>query len=407
LSNIKTFESLRNPGYRLYFLGMIGQWGSMNMQMVTRSLLIYRLTGSAAILGLMSLAGAIPMILLCFYGGAIADRMQKKHVIQAGQAASALVALSVAIALTTGYLSSDNPGSWWILLVNSVLQGIIMALMMPSRSAIIPEIVGGGQVMNAVALSNLGMNSLRLLAPGLAGFIIDAFNFEAVFYTMTGLYIMSIILTSFIPTKSTPVIRTGSDLDNIREGLKYMWNTPTIFSVIIFGLVVIVLSMPYQMLMPIFTDDILKVSATGLGILMSVSGLGAILGSLTLASLPAKRRGVILLSSAMLLGVALACFSFSRSWFLSLGLILIVGLGNSGCQTLGNVLLQSYSEPAYLGRVMSTNMLYVGLSQLGTFVAGIIAESVGVQWAIGGFAALLTVIAALNYIFVPRMRKLD
>ena len=169
LRNLRTFSSLKNPAYRFYFLGMLGQWGSMNMQMVTRSLLIYRLTGSAAILGLMSLANAIPMLFLSLFGGIIADRVQKKHVIQVGQASSAVVALSVAVALTTGYLSPQHPGSWWVLIVNSVLQGTIMGLMMPSRQAIIPEIVGEEQVMNAVALNSLGMSTLRLLAPAAAG----------------------------------------------------------------------------------------------------------------------------------------------------------------------------------------------------------------------------------------------
>ncbi len=408
MPNIKTFDSLRNPGYRFFFLGMIGQWGAMNMQIVTRSLLVYRLTDSAAILGLISLSTAIPLILLCFYGGALADRLRKKRIIQVGQAASGLVSLSVAIALTTGYLSQQNTGSWWILLVNSALQGLIMALMMPSRSSIIPEIVERERIMNAVALSSLGMNSLRLLAPGMAGFIIDAFDFAAAYYVMTGMYVFAIILTSFIPNNNkAPIPKGSSSMENIRDGLRYMWKTPTILSIILFGIVVIVLSMPYRMLMPIFSEDILKVDATGLGILLSVSGIGAVIGSLALASVAAKRRGLIMIISALLLGITLAFFSFSRWWYLSLTLIMLVGLGNAACQTLGNVLLQTYSDPNYLGRVMSTNMLYIGLSQLGTFFAGIIAESVGVQWAVGGFAALLTIIAILYYLFVPTLRRLN
>ena len=138
LRSMKTFDSLKVPAYRFFFLGMVGQWGAMNMQMVIRSLLIYRLTGSAAILGLMSLANALPMLLLSLFGGVIADRVQKKHAIQVGQAASAVLALSVAVPLTTGYLSPQHPGSWWILMVNSVPQGTIMAFVIPSRQAIIP-----------------------------------------------------------------------------------------------------------------------------------------------------------------------------------------------------------------------------------------------------------------------------
>ena len=125
LGNVRTFNSLKIPAYRFYFFGMLGVWGSMNMQQVTRSLLIYRLSGSALILGFMALANAVPILLLSLFGGALADRMPKKRVIQMGQAASAVVALSVALALTTGYMSPQHSGSWWVLIVNGVLQSTI------------------------------------------------------------------------------------------------------------------------------------------------------------------------------------------------------------------------------------------------------------------------------------------
>jgi MFS family permease len=405
--HVRTFDSLRNSAYRFYILGMLGQWGAMNMQQVARSLLIYRITGSAAILGLMSLANALPTLLLSLFGGVIADRVPKKSVIQVGQAASAVVALSVAITLATGYLSPQHPGSWWILMVNSLLQGTIMALMMPARQAIIPEIVGEGQVMNAVALNSLGMSTLRLVGPALAGFLVDAFDFDIVFYIMTGLYLTSVFFTSFIPATNTISVRGGGALDEIQEGLKYIWHKANILLILALTLVVIVLSMPYQMMMPIFTDDILKVGATGLGVLMSVSGVGAMVGSLIFASLPNKRRGIMLLVSSLILGLALVGFSFSRSYAFSIGLMLFIGLAQSGRQTLGTTLLQSYTDAEHLGRVMSINMMDMGLSSLGTFFTGLLAESIGAPWAIGGFALVLVLLSILALLFMPRVRKLD
>ncbi len=377
------------------------------MQMVTRSLLIYRLTGSAALLGLMSLAMAVPVLALSLFGGAIADRVQKKQVLQAGQAAAAINALSVAVALTIGYLSSENPGSWWILIVNSVLQGTIFALMMPARQAIIPEIVPADHVMNAVALNALGMNTLRMVAPALAGFLIDAFGFEAIFYSMTGLYVIAIVFTTFMPITKTLHVRAGNALSDIAEGLKYVWHNTTILFITAFAMVVIILSMPYQMMMPIFADDILKVGATGMGLLLSVSGVGAMVGSLTLASLPNKKRGVLFLVSGSILGAALAVFAFSSSMPLSMGLMVLVGLGQSGRMTLGNTLLQSYTDGEYLGRVMSINMIDMGLSQLATFFTGLLAESIGVQWAIGGFAMTLSSLSILALVLVSRIRNLE
>ncbi|MFC2006188.1 MFS transporter, partial [Chloroflexota bacterium] len=271
LVNMRTFSSLKNPVFRLYYGAMLGQMASMNMQMLARSLLIYRLTGSAAILGGLSLAHALPMLCLSLFGGAIADRVQKKYVLLIGQASSAVISLGIALALTLGYLSAERTGSWWILVVASALQGTIMGLMMPSRQAIIREIVSGEQLMNAVSLNTLGMNTLRLLTPALTGFLIDAFDFKAVYFAMTGVYLVSVTFISFLPLTGKVAARGSSALADIKEGLQYIRHETTILFILGFTLFAVVLSMPYMFLMPIFTDDILKVGATGMGVLLSVS----------------------------------------------------------------------------------------------------------------------------------------
>ena len=403
----RTFSSFKNPVYRLYYGGLLCQMFPMNMQMMARSLLIYRLTGSAAILGAMSFAHAVPMLLLSLVGGVIADRVQKKYVIIAGQVGSAAVSLGVALALTLGYLSVERAGSWWILVVASILQGTIMGLMMPSRQAIMREIVSVEQLMNAVSLTTMGMNALRLFAPALTGFLIDAFDFEAVYYVMTASYLMGVVFIAFMPPTSTITLRHGSALTNIKEGLKYIRHETTLLLILAFTLFAVLLSMPYFILMPIFADDILKVGATGMGWLMSVSGIGAIIGSITLASLPNKKRGLMLLASGVIMGLALVSFSFSNSYSLSLALMVFVGLGQTGRMTLANTLLQYYVEDEYRGRVMSIYIMQFGLSSFGAFAAGLIAETMGVQWAVGGFAMLLVFLSILALTCFPRLRNLD
>ncbi|MDP2729732.1 MAG: MFS transporter [Dehalococcoidales bacterium] len=403
----KTFSSFKNPVYRLYYGGMLGQMAAMNMQLVVGSLLIYRLTGSAAILGVMSLANAIPMICLSLFGGIIADRMQKKYVIIIGQTAFAVVSLSIALALTLGYLSVENPGSWWILVISSMLQGSTMALILPSRQAIIGEIVGGEQLMNAISLNVMGMNALQILAPALAGFLVDAFDFEAVYYTMTGMYLMAVVFIALLPLTGTTVKGGVSALTSIKEGLNYVRHDTIILIVLLFTLFAILLAMPYIILLPIFADDILKVGASGMGVLMSVSGVGAMIGSLVLASLPNKKRGLLLLASGVLSGSALAGFAFSSVWPLSLTLIVFVGLGQSGRMALSNTLLQYYVKNEYLGRVMSLFLMQLGLASFGSFAAGVLAEAIGVQWAIGGFAIILVFVSIMALSFVPRLRRLE
>jgi MFS family permease len=378
----------------------------MHMQIVARSLLIYRLTGSAAILGAVSLANALPMLCVSLFGGVIGDRVHKKYVLLIGQTTAALVAFGVALSLTLGYLSPERAGSWWILMCASVLQGTVMGLMIPSRQAIIPEIVGEKQLMNAVALNTLGLNVLRLIAPAVAGFLIDAFDFEAVYYTMTCMYLVAVLFVALRPLTGTISLDGGGTLANIKEGWKYIFNETTIVLILLLVLFMAVLSRPYQMMMPIFADDILKVGASGMGVLLSVSGVGAMVGSLTLASLLNKKRGLMLLVSSLILGLALVGFSFSRSWYLSLALVALVGMGQAARMTLGNTLLMYYTDKGYRGRVMSFYEMNIGLSNLGIFGAGLLAEATGVQWAVGGFAIILVFLAILAFPFVPQVRKL-
>jgi MFS family permease len=171
--------------------------------------------------------------------------------------------------------------------------------------------------------------------------------------------------------------------------------------------------MPYMMLLPMFTEDILDVGAQGMGWLVSVSGIGAMAGSIVLASLPNKKRGLMLLVGSLILGVGLVGFSFSSSWFPSLAwpaslcFIVVVGVGQTTRMTLGNTLLQYYVKDEYRGRVMSLYMMEFGLTSFGVFFAGILADSIGVVWAVGGLAIILILVCILGLVFMPRLRKLD
>ena len=199
----------------------------------------------------------------------------------------------------------------------------------------------------------------------------------------------------------------GGAFQGIKEGFQYLRHETILIVILIFTLFVVVLSMPYMFLMPVLCDQILKVAEEQAGVLMSVSGIGAVIASLALASMPNKKRGLMLLVSSVVLGVALVGFSFSTSWYLSMGLIVFIGITQTGRMTLGNTLIQYYVDDEYRGRVMSVYMMEFGLTSFGTFAAGVMAEGIGVQWAVGGFAAVLVVMAILALAFLPRLRNLD
>lgn len=401
---VKTFSSLSNSVFRLYFIAMLCQTAAFNMNQITNPLLVYRITGSAALLGVVSMAGSVPHIFFALYGGVIADRMHKKHVLAISLASFTAVSVIMALLLTFGVL---NKNTWWILAVSGVFQASLMGLMIPARHAIIREIVGGPLLMNAVALNTMGANGFLLLAPAAAGFIIDGFGFNTVYFFVAGFYALGAVFVSLMPRTGQVTVSRKSPLQDIIGGFKYIGSDRNILFILLFFLFTVLLSWPFRQLIAIFADDVLKVGAKGMGILMSVSGAGAIAGSLVLASLPGRKRGVIMLLGTLGLGISLAAFSFSTVWALSLGIMVLIGLGQTAQMTLSNTLAQHYTSDQFRGRVMGVydmQMSFVGPS---VYLAGLLTEVIGIQRAFGSFAILVSVIALFTLLFVPRLRRLD
>ena len=223
---------------------------------------------------------------------------------------------------------------------------------------------------------------------------------------MTGLYVMATLLILSLPRTGTISLRGGAWGD-LKDGLRYIRANTILLALLLLTLVTVRLSMPYMFLLPIFTEEILDVGAQGLGALVSVSGLGAVIGSLVIASLGNRNRGRLLIFSALMLGVGLIGFSISTWYLVSLLFIIPVGLGNAGRMALSNTLLQSYVEKEYRGRVMSIYMMEFGLTSFATFGASILTEFTGVQWAVGGLAGMLVLVTLYYIAFVPTMRRLD
>ncbi len=408
----RTFVSFKNPIYRLYYFSMVGHWSSMNMQMLARNLLVFRIVNSEAILGVLALANAVPMIAFTLPGGVWADRIQKKTIIQIGQISSIIITLGTTLAIVFDYLSPRHPESWWVLVVSGALQGAVMGFIMPARSSIISEIVEPKHLMNAISLNNMGMNFFRIFSPALAGFLVDLVGFWAVFAVMTAMVVMSWVFILFVPnTRAKLPESSGStghnSLGEIIEGWRYIRSQKTILLVLIFTSFAIILGAPYSTLLPVFTEEILKVSATDMGFMIAISGLGALIGSFILASLTNKKRGMILLFAGLLMAVTLVGFSFSNMWYVSLALIIFVGMGSTVQMALGNSLIQYYTDAVYRGRIMSFFMLGFGLSSLGAFFAGIMAEYIGAPWAVGSLAMVLIVITLWLMLTSSRLRKLD
>ncbi len=404
--SLRTFDSLHERDFRWFFFAMLGQMAGMNMQMLVRGYLVFELTGSFAALGVIGLVSAIPMIGLSLIGGVIADRAPRKLVLQLGQTANVLIALAIGALLFADVLRFEH------LVVASLFQGIVMALMMPSRQAMVTDVIAPARLMNAVSLNAAGMNLMRLLAPAGGGIVVALVGAAWAYLLMAALYALAIV--ALLPVPARPVAERAptsrgarsSGAADLVDGLRYVVRDPVMFSLVGVSFVTAILAMPYLMMLPGFVSDVLDGGATELGLLMAISGAGSLLGSLVIASLPEKRRGLLYLLSAIFLGAALLAFAASGTFAISAAVMVLVGIGTAGRQTLGNVLLQSYVEDRYRGRVMSIWMTQWGMMSGGTLVVGLVAEAVGIQVALGGLAAALIVFTLAVLVLVPRVRRI-
>jgi MFS family permease len=262
--------------------------------------------------------------------------------------------------------------------------------------------------MNSISLNTMGMNTLQLFAPALAGFMVEAIDYQAVYFVMTAMYLCSAVFFFFLPRTGTSRGNGVGPLLGIVQGLKYVWRDRVILYVLLLSFTIVFLSTPYNSMLPVFVDEKhLNVGPEGMGLMLSVSGVGALISSLALTSLPGKKRGMAFMLSGLALGVIILAFSFSKSWPLSLVLVGLIGLGQSVRMTISNTLLQEYVKDQYVGRVMSLYLMQFGFTSLSAFAAGVLTQAWGLSWAIGGFAAALAVICSLELVLVPRIRKLD
>jgi len=406
----RIFGSLAEREFRWFYIGMLGQMASMNMQMVVRGYLAYVLTGSYAILGLVGLMSAIPMLMLSMFGGVIADRVPKRTVLQAGQAANLGIAAFIAVLIFTGFMAVP-----WLLL-SAAVQGVVSALMMPSRQAMVAEIVPNDRLMNAVSLNMAGMNTMRLLAPAIGGFIVASAGFEWAYLVMASLYglaILGLARVTWRPAADPGEAGIGAgqiwrrSIGDIKQGLVYIRNDRLMLALLSVSFVASFFAMPYLFLLPGYVADIFDGDGTQVGLMISVSAVGALAGALMLASLPSRHRGLLLLAGLAILGVGLIGFTQTSSFAVAGAFMVVVGLGSALRQALTQGLLHHYVDDAYRGRVMAVFMTQVSVMQFGTFIVGIAAELAGIRVAFAATGVGLLIVTMLVFLFVPRIRHVQ
>jgi MFS family permease len=417
-----TFRALRHPNYLLWFTGqgisLTGSW----MQTMAQQVLVYRLTGSAAALGVVSFIGLIPVIPLSLWGGSISDRVSRRTIILLAQAGMLVQALILAGLTWSGAVQV------WHVYVMSFFLGALQAIDLPARQAFTYDLVGGkDDLANAIGLNSAMFNGARAIGPAMAGLVV-ATTGEGWAFFINGMtfvaVIIGLLLMRNLPAATGKLRGQVNTLQHLRQGFAFVRANRTMLVLISLVGVSAFLSMPYNTLMPVYADDILASSAQPvvtalcggdqpllrcvspealpLGILLTMIGIGALLGALYVASLPADAHyGRLLTLGNLAFPLLLLVMAFSRSFILTAAVLLLIGVSFVLQNALANTLMQFNTPDELRGRVMSLyTMVFQVMMRMGSLQAGYSADWVGAPLALGigaGVSLAYGVFVAIRY----------
>ena len=396
------FRSLQYPNFRLFFGGqsisLVGTW----IQRIAMPWLVYDISHSVVLLGIVGFAGQIPTFLMAPFAGVVADRRNRYHILIITQVLAMLQALTLATLIFFAAIQV-----WHILLLSIVL-GLINAFDMPTRQSFMIEMVEKKEDLgNAIALNSTMVNGARLLGPSIAGVLISIAG-EGTCFLINGISYL-LVIYSLLKMKVIPKERIGRNtkvFDELKEGFKYTFGFMPIKFIILLLALISLMGMPYSVLMPVFAKEVLQGNSGTFGFLMGASGLGALSGALYLAS----RKNAIGLEklipvAASVFGAGLILLSFTRNFWLSALMMIITGAGMMLGMASSNTVIQTIVDDNKRGRVMSLYaMAFMGTAPFGSLIAGGLAKIIGTPTtlAIGGICCILG--AAYYFSKLPKLQ---
>jgi MFS family permease len=399
------FRSLKNRNYKLYFTGqsisLIGTW----IQILAMGWLVYDLTNSAFMLGLIGFASRLPTVFIGPFAGVIIDRMNKYKLLLITQILSMIQAIIITVLLFTGVIQI------WHILVLGIFLGIVNTFDMPVRQSLVIKMIEQKEDLNnAIALNSAMVNAGRLVGPTIAGLLVAAFGEKWCFFinAFSFVAIIATLLMMKLPAEKIEVQQSGRLLHELKEGFKYAYNFLPIRYILLLLALVSLMGMPIQVLMPVFAKDIFQGGPHTMGYLMGAFGIGALTGAIYLASrTTVLGLGRKIAMAAGIFGSGLILFSLSSSLWLSLIIITFIGLGMMLQMTSSNTILQTIVDDDKRGRVMSFySMAFMGTVPFGNLLAGTMSDLIGVTTTIliGGISIVIG--AAVFAFKLPEIRKI-
>ena len=400
---LQAFKALRHRNFRWYWLSTSFQATARGMQFFVLGWLVLELTDSVSQLGLVIFLYGAPNLALMLLGGVLADRWDRRFLLLVSQGVVAGVIFILAILDVSGLILL------WHVYAASFLMGVLQALNMPSRMAIVSDLVGREDLMNAVALNMAVMNGGRILGPALAGGLIELMGIgPALFLNGAGYLLGAVFLLLVSGISRRPEAGDTTILRDLAEGVRYFLASPVAVTVIGMGFALGFFGMPYIQVLPAFAKESLKVGAAEAGFLLTAAGFGSLTGTMILASLgDFRKKNLLLMVSSVGFGLCLFIFARSSWYWVSWVILLFVGLSSTAYISTTTTVLQLTAPPEMHGRLLSIWTLSAALMFIGALPMGVLAETLGWQTALAGGAGACLVVFICLGIFRPTLRRLD
>src|SRR3984893_12296384 len=396
-------QSLRHRNFRLLWIGTLisnsGDW----MDQIALNWLVYQLSGSAVQLAFLNLARLAPIFVFTLVGGVIADRAERRRLLLPTQAVAMVLAFILATLTITGIVQI------WMVIVIAVGRGIVLSFNQPARQSLISELVPPADLKNAIALNSATLNLTRVLGPTLGGLLIATVGVAGAFYlnAFSFLAVLYALALMRFPDRA-PRKAHNSMLADLAGGLRYLVQRPTLRTLVLLALLPMVLGMPYMTMLTVFASDVLKVGGGGLGLLTACSGIGAVSGALWVAANAHRMRlGRLMFFGLIGFGATLVVFSLSPWFWLSVGALIAVWAAQQIYMASNNALIQTNVEEEFRGRIVSTLFLNRSMVPLGTILAGLGTQLVGVQATSAAMATGLLLLALTMSRLAPAARELE
>jgi MFS family permease len=353
-------------------------------------------------LGAVGFVQSLPILLFSLYGGVLADRFERRRLMMVTQAAMMVLSYTLAFLTLTGLVTI------WHILTIAFCYGLVNAFNTPVRQSIISDLVRREDLQNAIAINATQFQLSRTLGPALAGATLAAFGPGWCFFVNATSFLAVIWSLWAMDVPPLPPRRRAPALQSIKEALLYVRGQPTVFPLLLMAAIPSLFGQPYQQMLPAFSEGVLNAGAAGLGIMQSAAGIGAVAGALTIASLAGHRRsGVLLIAAVVLMGAALNLFGFSRAFWASSAMLVVVGFAQMSYNALNQTFLQQQLPDEMRGRVLSLLTLTTfGLQPFGALQAGAVAGWLGPPAAMELGGMVCVICAVYIYLRWPALRTL-